>query len=231
MSTSASKLPTLLASTFLVGVCLYLVGVATDDFILRMVVKPAPVLALIAWTLWSSRDTTGKLTAVALALGLAGDVLLEASSGTFLIGLVAFLFGHIAYIVVLSRAAGRLAPLQAIPMLAYGGVMAVVLAPHLGGMAIPVIAYLLVICAMAWRAAALAEARGGIANAALIGAVLFLFSDTLLAMNRFLAPMEGIRPAIILTYWLAQAGLTVGLVKSAGQRKEAPVIAVDRYPA
>lgn len=214
MSTDTSKLPTLLASTFLVGVCLFLVGVATDDYVLRMAVKPAPVVALITWTLWSARSTTGKLTAAALTLGLAGDVLLEAGSSTFLLGLVAFLLGHVVYIVVLSREARRLAPLQALPMLAYGGVMAAVLGPHLGGMAAPVIAYLLVICAMAWRAAALAESRGGIAGAALAGAVLFLFSDTLIAMNRFLAPIEGIRPAIILTYWLAQAGLAVGIVRS-----------------
>lgn len=212
MPTSSAPPTIFLASVFATGVCLYLVGVATDDLVLRLATKPLPMLALIAWTLWKTLDTTRVITAVALTLGLTGDMLLEASDQTFIPGLVAFLIGHIVYMVAFSREARRLAPLQAIPMFAYGGVMGAVMAPHLGAMAVPVIAYLLIICAMAWRAAAFAEARGGWAVAALFGAVLFVFSDTLIALDRFVTPLEHIRPAIILTYWFGQAGLAASVV-------------------
>jgi alkenylglycerophosphocholine/alkenylglycerophosphoethanolamine hydrolase len=201
-----------LVSLALCGVGLYLVGVATDLLLLRLIVKPLPVLALIIWVLRDAPDTTGRIMAAGLVLGLTGDVLLELGGSTFIAGLVAFLLGHVAYIVALSRAAGRLAPLLLVPLAAYGGVMAAILTPHLGELAVPVSAYLLVICGMAWRASALADARGGWAWAALGGALLFLFSDTLIALDRFVAPIQGARPAIMLTYWLAQTGLVAGVV-------------------
>ncbi len=47
--------------------------------------------------------------------------------------------------------------------------------------------------------------------AALAGAVLFALSDTLLALNRFDAPIEGARYAIILLYWLGQWGITLSV--------------------
>ncbi len=39
----------------------------------------------------------------------------------------------------------------------------------------------------------------------LAGALLFVASDTLLAVNRFVAPFDFAVPAILLTYWSAQA--------------------------
>ena len=219
-----------LASLFLTGVCLYLVGVATDDFVLRVAVKPMPLIALITWVLAGARDGIGKIIAAGLVLGLTGDMLLEISDSTFIFGLIAFLFGHIAYIVALSRAAGQLAPLQALPLAIYGGVMAMVLGPHLGPMAVPVVAYLLIICAMAWRATAFAEARGGFAWLAMLGAVLFLFSDTLLAMDRFLEPITGVRPAVMLTYWFGQAGLAAGVVLGRETVSPHPPKRLDRIP-
>ena len=148
-----------------------------------------------------------------LSLGLAGDMLLEASDQTFIPGLIAFLLGHLAYAFAFSQAAGRLAPLQALPMLAYGAAVALVVAPHLGPLLVPVVVYMVAICSMGWRAAAFAEARGGWAWASLLGALLFLLSDTLIALDRFVAPSEGVRPAIILTYWAGPAGIAAGLIR------------------
>lgn len=203
-----------LSTTFSVGVALFLVGNLAEVDWLRLAAKPIPVLALIAWVLRDARSPLGRVTAAALVLGVTGDILLELGSATFLAGLVAFLLGHVAYIIAFSRDAPRLAPLQAIPMLGYGVIAAVVLWPTLGGMAAPVGAYMLVISAMAWRAAAFAEARRGLAWLAPIGAILFLFSDSLIAIDRFIDGIDASRPAIILTYWLGQLGLAAGVVLS-----------------
>lgn len=201
-----------LVSSALVAVCLFLLGVAIDDWPLRMVTKAWPMVALIAWS--ATRKpldlVQGGLT-VGLVFGLIGDMLLEAGDTTFVFGLVSFLLGHVAYIVAFSKAAGRWSPLQALPMAAYMVTAAILLVPRLGDMRIPVVAYMGVIAVMAWRAGALAEARGGWAWLAPVGAVLFLFSDTLIAMNRFVAPIDGVRPVIILTYWAAQAALTAAV--------------------
>lgn len=212
-------LPVLLTSAALLGVALYLVGVATDAWLLRMCTKPLPVLALIGWTLWKAPGPVGRWVAAALALGLGGDVLLEIGSQTFLFGLVSFLVGHLAYIVGFSKGARWLAPVQLVPMLGFAAAVAAVIVPALGEMAVPVVVYMVVICLMAWRAAAYAESRGGWAWACLGGAVLFLFSDTLIALDRFVAPIDGVRPAIILTYWLGQAGLALGAVGAEAARQ------------
>lgn len=199
-SLPARPLPVFLTSMALVGVALYLVGVAADHWWLRVLTKPLPMVALILWagSRWGE-GLAARALAVGLVLGLGGDMLLELSDATFLPGLVSFLLGHVAYIVAFSAAGRRWAPLQALPLAAFVGAAAALLVPKLGPMGPPVVVYMLAISAMAWRAAALAEARGGVAWLALVGAVLFVFSDTLIALDRFVEPIASVRPAIILT--------------------------------
>jgi alkenylglycerophosphocholine/alkenylglycerophosphoethanolamine hydrolase len=198
----------------LVGVALYLLGGLVDSYGLRMLAKPLPLLALIAWTWLEAPRREGRLTAGALALGLAGDMLLEASGETFLFGLVAFLLGHLVYIAAFSLSARALRPALAIPWAIYIVAVYLVLGEKLGEMAVPVVLYMVAISAMAWRASAW-SAAGGAALWALPGATLFVFSDTLIAVDRFVTPLDGAGPAIMITYWLAQAGLAASVVLSA----------------
>jgi len=69
-----------------------------------------------------------------------------------------------------------------------------------------VVAYLLVIVAMAWRAAVRAQspvlAGSGLLAAA--GACLFLASDSVLAVERFRRPFRAAQPVVFATYWAAQ---------------------------
>ena len=46
----------------------------------------------------------------------------------------------------------------------------------------------------------------------IIGALLFMTSDTILAINRFVRPSRVLRVAVMVTYHLAQAALVVSLV-------------------
>lgn len=187
---------------FLLGIALFFVGQALDLLPLRVTVKALPVLALA----WSVRDrgVFGRTVAIGLLLGGVGDVVLEL--GYFLPGLVAFLLGHIAYIVAFWRdggeasqaSAARLAPLQALPPLVFVGVLSAVCVPAAGSFAGPILVYGLVIGTMIWRAGA----RAG--WLAVIGAWVFAFSDAMIAIDRFVTPLEGIRPVIMVTYWAAQ---------------------------
>ncbi|MDG5487474.1 lysoplasmalogenase [Sphingomonas sp. BGYR3] len=63
--------------------------------------KGAGVGLLAIWAAMTARDGDGRLLAAALALGAIGDVLLEAVS--LIVGAIAFLAGHIAYIVLFAR--------------------------------------------------------------------------------------------------------------------------------
>jgi len=170
-----------------------------------------------------------------LLLSALGDVLLSWSDETFLPGLIAFLFGHVVYIFAFTRDGRGLYPGRALLAYAYGALAYGYLytAGDLGEMTIPVLAYVIVICTMLWRAACRVGAPDIDAYSAwvgLAGAAFFTFSDTLLALGMF----AGQRPlgphAVIITYWIAQLGITLSaywqmnrrsadqLVSSAGLR-------------
>lgn len=126
-----------------------------------------------------------------LLLGLAGDVLLGTrTKACFKAGLVAFLLGHLAYVVAFAlytMPSDWLLP-GVLLMWALAVVVFRRLRPHLGDMRIPVAAYVFVITLMIWAAWAMfwAEqlAPSG-ARLALIGAACFYASDLFVARERF----------------------------------------------
>jgi len=119
---------------------------------------------------------------VGLVLGALGDIcFLGAGRRWFTIGLVAFLLGHLAYVVAIAQivAPGEWLGLHAVLPIAVAAFALFRLRPHLGGMTIPVIAYVVVITTMV--IAALASGRPRLAT----GALLFFASDLAVARQRF----------------------------------------------
>jgi uncharacterized membrane protein YhhN len=174
---------------------------------LWVVVKPLPVLGLTLWVLGAPRRAYRNRLATGLALSLVGDVLIERS---FVGGLALFLLAHVAYISAFLADEKRPRLLRALPIAAYGLGMTAFLWPGLGEMRGPVVAYVVAICTMVWRAAARVGRSGPPRPgewAALTGAALFALSDTLIALDRFRAPVAGARWTIILLYWAGQLGI------------------------
>jgi alkenylglycerophosphocholine hydrolase len=174
---------------------------------LWLVFKPVPVLCLTLWVLGAPKSAYRDRLAAGLALSLVGDVLIEWS---FVAGLAAFLLAHIAYVAAFLADSARPRLLRAVPIAAYGVGMTAFLWPGLGGLRPAVLAYVVAICTMVWRAAA----RVGLSGrpragewAALAGAILFALSDTLIALDRFHSPIAGVRLPIILLYWAGQLGI------------------------
>jgi uncharacterized membrane protein YhhN len=196
---------------------LYFVGLAAALPALRLAVKPLPALALAAWVAFRCPKPLGHLTAAGLVLSAAGDALLEI--GLFLPGLLAFLAAHLAYVGAFLTADHRAALGRAVPFLAWGAGAFALLRPGLATMAVPVAVYVAVICAMMWRAAARVGSPGTPALAGklgLAGAVAFGASDTLIAFNRFTAPIPGVRWPIMILYWLGQSGIAASAVLGCG---------------
>ena len=164
-----------------------------------LVIKPLPVLCLAAWVAAGARTTSAWLVVAGLVVSMVADVLIESS---FLAGLGTFLLAHVAYIAAFVARAGELRPLLLLPFLAWGVAVMARLWPGLGPMRWPVIVYAAVICTMMWRAAATVGQPGG--WTALIGAVLFAASDTLIALDRFHRPIPNVRAPIMALYWLGQ---------------------------
>ncbi|WP_395243514.1 lysoplasmalogenase [Agromyces sp. MMS24-K17] len=177
-----------------------------------------PLLAAAAIVaLRPRRDAPVVLLVAALAASWLGDVLLT-FDGWFVPGLLAFLAAHVAYVVLFLRlgaaASGdggqpsrRRPPLWTLVYVAWYASFLALLAPHLGALLVPVAAYGAVLGAMA----ALAAARGRLVA---VGGALFVVSDSVLALGRFLPGYEfALHDLVVMsTYLGAQALITIGVV-------------------
>lgn len=137
---------------------------------------------------------------------LGGDVFLMLPAKYFIVGLVSFLIGHIFYIAAFVGDGGfNLALGWLAPLIVYGVVIYRLLHSHLGKLRGPVIIYVLAILTMAWQALGRWSAFGTTgALLAAAGAVLFVISDSVLALDRFRQKFPSARIIVLSTYWAAQ---------------------------
>ncbi|QXH37429.1 lysoplasmalogenase [Pseudomonas muyukensis] len=190
----------------------YLYALASDNALLGLLLKPIPVLALIAWLSTSRNTPYRRWIMLGLAFSVLGDILLAIPKDLFVFGLAAFLCAHLAYL----RGYCRLTRRPAYPALAFavlvGGALFGLLASHgLGPLLIPVALYALAIGAMLWRALAC----GGLAA---LGACAFVFSDSLIGIDRFVSPFAAAEYLIILAYWLGQWLIAASVTRSSNDK-------------
>jgi uncharacterized membrane protein YhhN len=175
----------------------FLAGMAFDRPLLRLATKAVPAACLALLVASAGERRYARRVAAGLWLSALGDFLLEARPSFFLYGLLAFLLAHLAYIEAFFAASRRPALLRAIPFAAWGVTAFALLREGLGALAAPVAVYMTAIVTMMWRA----SAAGALA---LVGAVLFGASDTLIAIDRFNAPLPWAPVPIIVLYWAGQ---------------------------
>jgi uncharacterized membrane protein YhhN len=186
------------ASAFLMFMALDIVGIG------RTVLKAIPVSTLLVLVL---RDLRGfvRISLVGALLGsVSGDILLDLpSTKVFIFGLVAFLVGHLFYTVLFFRHAKRpdgFDKLMIAALVVLAGVMIWIfrgITPALYG---PVVLYILVIITMSIGALLVpAENR-----MLFMGALLFIASDVVLAVNKFLIVIPYGRVINISLYFIAQ---------------------------
>lgn len=202
----ADRIPTILGVLGAICAATFLAGVGWMAPELRVPIKAVPCTAMAAAVLLAKPDTSGRLIALGLGFSVVGDVLLELPLDLFVPGLVAFLLAHFIYIGALARRWRGLALVGGLVFFAWGGGAFLVLQPGLGDVTIPVAVYCAVIATMGWRASAglKAEPDKKLAALALVGAVLFMFSDTVLAFNKFHTPFAGARYLNMCSYWGGQ---------------------------
>ncbi|WP_241747262.1 lysoplasmalogenase [Lysinibacillus sphaericus] len=149
------------------------------------------------------------LIIIGLVFCMVGDYTLQ----WFLIGLSSFLIGHIFYIFAFLSTNERQVPTWAkIVLLVYGVSMAVWIAGTVFSsgevvLGIAVIAYISVILTMGWTAI-----RTG-SKFATIGALLFISSDSYLAINKFVMPLPFSHEVIMLTYYGAQILIALSILQ------------------
>ncbi|WP_153101955.1 lysoplasmalogenase [Paraburkholderia hayleyella] len=148
-----------------------------------------------------------------LLAAMVGDVVLALPLKWSLIGgLGAFFITHLAYCMVLAPLRGqpRLWQRRArpLPWLA-ASVLYVLFWPRLHELTVPVALYIVALCAMASLALSARHARLWLGA----GAALFVASDAMLGIERFLTAFPGSTPAIWFAYAAAQLCLVAGLLR------------------
>jgi len=182
-------------------------------------VKPLLMPSLAAYFFFSvsQKSKLAFLVIIALLFSWIGDVMLmfvELKSIYFILGLVAFLLAHITYILIFNKSSQDFKPKiftysTGFLLALYGILLILLMWPGLGDLMIPVIIYTAIIMTMGITAL-FRKARG--ASLVLVGAMLFIASDSLLALNKFYQAFAAAGFWVMLTYILAQYFIVIGMI-------------------
>lgn len=175
--------------------------------------KPMPMVIAICFVAARAISTRAigrfdVFLTMALVFSLIGDVLLMLPGNYFVPGLAAFLVAHLFYLAMLRQGQRWFPSRKALlSVLSVGVAMYTIVWPGLGGGVLPmaVAAYVTVIALMAaqaiGRAAVLGDAGAGWVA---LGACIFMLSDALIAINKFVAPVPLASLWILASYYCAQ---------------------------
>lgn len=206
---------------FVIVLAAHLLALLLRVEMMDRITKPLIVITVAGYFFYATKNVQSRLKiwiGSALLFSWGGDILLmfqDKKSLFFLLGLSSFLLAHIFYIIFLHkvRLVEKIKPrLWTLLVVAvYYSVLIAFLSPWLGDMRLPVRVYGMVISFMlllALHLLFLANRKAGLYIA--IGAILFVLSDSLLAINKFYQPFEAAGFLIMLTYGLAQLFLIIG---------------------
>ncbi|MDP5082086.1 MAG: lysoplasmalogenase [Winogradskyella sp.] len=188
----------------------------------HFIAKPAIVISLLVLFIKTSETLSKpikRLTQFALIFSLLGDVSLlfvDISEHFFTLGLVAFLMAHIMYILLFLKHRNiKKSPLAFIALLLiYAASLFYFLKDGLGEMFVPVVLYMIAILGMA-TAAYLRKNLVSMQSYQLVflGALCFMISDSILALDKFYQPIPGSNISIMITYAIAQYLIIIGILK------------------
>lgn len=169
----------------------------------RWLFKSLPILLLAGIAATQLTSPLQRFITAALLLSAGGDIALATDhKHSFAGGLGLFLLAHVAYALGFLQTAGfegrKIWPLLAIGVFALG--MARYLYPHLGKLRIPVLIYVGVIALMGISAVLFTP----FTLLLILGTVIFMASDSMIALDKFVAPLRYRDWPVMGTYYLAQ---------------------------
>jgi uncharacterized membrane protein YhhN len=170
-----------------------------------------------------------RIIMTSLFFSWVGDVALQFADGNiltivssdlfFLIGLGSFLIAHIIYFIAFSIPKGKNSIFntriyQTVLVLIYGFIMLYFLYRRLGDMKIPVIIYTTIILLMLLSALNRYGKVNGLSYVLVVcGALLFVISDSLIAITRFQMKINFAGTIILITYVTAQYLIILGCIR------------------
>jgi uncharacterized membrane protein YhhN len=214
----------LLLKSYIGTSAVYLLIILLGQEQIAWFLKPFLLPFLLLAVYFSGNFPSKKFLLIALVFSWIGDIILlfaDRHELFFIVGLIAFLISHIVYILLFNkqlkyknRKNKAIFWIGVTCIIVYLFTMISILLPSLGDLTIPVFVYALVISTM------LLFALKGFLNweepgnwYILIGAIAFISSDSILAFNKFYAPIVLSSFLIMITYLLAQYLIVVGILK------------------
>lgn len=183
----------------------------------QMVFKLIPMVLIILFAIWTRIRSARyyALVCIGLIFCAIGDYTLQ----WFIIGLTSFLIGHIFYIAAFSGGRHHVPGSVKVILLLYGASMAIWMCSTLFSqgetvLAIAVFAYISVILTMGWL-----SFRTGTLFAK-IGAISFIVSDSVLAINKFILDVPYSHQLIMFTYYGAQIFITLSIAEYSEKRNK-----------
>jgi len=203
-----------LLSIALVFAIAYVATLPLQPYAGDLVIKAIPAVCLSVLALRAVPGLRGKLLSAALLFCAAGDAALGFEKGENLtIGLGLFLVAQVLFVVTFTRDFKIQKPRipGAVFLIAYAVLMAIILTPSLEDMALPVYVYLTVITVMGISAAL----RYPTSKLVVCGALFFIASDSMLAIEGFRGAFPASDYLVMVTYYAALFLIVYGMVRVA----------------
>lgn len=183
---------------------LYIFIIPSQPVLVSILFKLIPMWLILLYA-FQQTPAISKSYHLLIGIGLFFCMLGDGLLYWFVIGLTAFLIGHLFYIAGFIRRFhfSLLRGIMIVPVGIYGYMIAnsivkAILDKGDDFLVIPVIAYVVVITLMGWFALMTGNAW------AFAGSLLFILSDSVLAWNKFVEPVMYSGPIIMITYYSAQ---------------------------
>ncbi|WP_411747784.1 lysoplasmalogenase [Psychrobacillus psychrotolerans] len=196
---------------------IYIFFIPSDPVSTKIIFKLIPMLLIILFASLQSGGESKKYKTLIL-IGLTVCMFADGLIYWFIVGLITFLIGHIWYIFAFRNIKQTSIPKWAIALLLiYGLSMVIWLAGTLWSqgdtvLALAVIIYIAVILTMGWNAFQTAN------KFVIIGAILFIFSDSTLAINKFIVDIPFSDALIMISYYGAQFMFALSIHYSATRK-------------
>jgi len=188
----------------------FILSILVKPYSLSWLVKLLPMVILISIAITQLKDKPGKVFIAGLVFSAFGDFFLDYDRvNWFIFGLGSFFIAHICYLVALKPVENKKLAIVSLYGI-YGIAMFSLIAGGLGELFVPVLAYMSILLIMAVMTLISTRSNSWL----IFGGLSFVFSDSLIGIDKFYQPIPYAPILIMMSYYFAQYALLRGFILS-----------------
>jgi len=196
---------------------IFILSIMVKPYPLSWLVKLLPMTVLIYAASTQLKSTAGKIFIAGIIFSSFGDFFLDYDRvNWFIFGLGSFFVAHVCYLMALKPIENKKLSLVGLYSV-YGVAMFSLIAGGLGELFIPVLAYMTILLVMAIMTLVSKRSNTWL----VIGGLSFVFSDSLIGIDKFYQPIPYAHILIMISYYFAQYALLRGFIASDNKQKAA----------